>query len=269
MLIPRVRDLNTYTLIYPQGMQRFSYQDINLSYRDIHYIAILESFVLDIYRVGLLKKNDIVLDIGAGIGDFSILASKRIGINGKVIAIEPNIEDYKLLQQNISNNNCPNIIPINIGVGREPGERTITFMDRTFKFSVDSLGSILNRIGINNQKINFVKMDIEGSETEVLSHSFDIIKCVPIISIELHNTKEAVDKILTPHGFTFMPVTKTYIYKQILKKLVFHTLFLYRCYISMKKKKPDIINKVAIGLDITKNDNLLVGSYINKKSFDI
>jgi FkbM family methyltransferase len=248
-------------------MQSFDYNDISLSYRDIHYAALLENYVLDIYRVGLISKNDVVLDVGAGIGDFSVLAPNRKGTNGRVIAIEPNIEDYKLLELNISNNKCLNVVPLNVGIGREPGERTITFMDRTYKFSVDKLESILNRMGINNQKINFIKMDIEGSEVEVLSNSIDIIKRVPIISIELHSSKEAVDNLLFPYGFTFVPVTKTYIYKQILRNLVFHTPFLYRCYTTMKGKKPSMFSKVFAGLEIVKNDKLLVGSYINKKTF--
>src|SRR5207247_9671457 len=97
----------------------FSYNSIQLSHEDIHYQFLMEVYVLDTYRSGLLRKNDIVLDLGAGIGDFSVLASKKIGPLGKVIAVEPNPEDYRLLEKNIKINNCLNVIPLNYGVGKE------------------------------------------------------------------------------------------------------------------------------------------------------
>src|SRR5437870_6212555 len=93
----------------------FNYNSIQLSHEDIHYQFLMEVYVLDTYRSDLLRKNDIVLDLGAGIGDFSVLASKRVGPLGKVIAIEPDHDDYKLLEMNMKNNNCLNVIPLNYG----------------------------------------------------------------------------------------------------------------------------------------------------------
>jgi FkbM family methyltransferase len=67
---------------------------------------------LDTYRADLLKKDDTVIDLGAGIGDFSVLASRKVGPNGKVIALEPNAEDYEMLKMNIERNGCATSLPL-------------------------------------------------------------------------------------------------------------------------------------------------------------
>jgi FkbM family methyltransferase len=62
----------------------------------------------------------------------------------RLIAIEPSKADYELLKLNIQKNNCKNVIPVNIGVGRRAGIEEITYLGRKFKFEVDSLKNILN-----------------------------------------------------------------------------------------------------------------------------
>jgi hypothetical protein len=51
-------------------------------------------------------------------------------------------------------------------------------------------------------------MDIEGFETEALNQNIDIIKNFDTIAIELHNTKEEVDRILSKHNFDFTPISR-------------------------------------------------------------
>jgi hypothetical protein len=59
-------------------VETFRYQGLELRHRDIHYVFLLEAYVLNPYRQ-LLMRNDVVLDAGAGIGEFTELASKKIG----------------------------------------------------------------------------------------------------------------------------------------------------------------------------------------------
>ena len=79
---------------------------------------------MNTYRADLLKKNDTVVDLGAGVGDFFVLASRKVGPNGKVIALEPHAEDYEMLKMNVERNDCVNAIALNIGVA-EPGKRSV------------------------------------------------------------------------------------------------------------------------------------------------
>src|SRR5436309_1106367 len=178
----------------------FRYNSFRLSHTDFHHQFLMEVYILDIYRINLLRKNDVVLDLGAGIGDFSVLASKKVGPLGKVIAIEPDPDDYRLLENNIKSNYCSNIIPLNCGVGKESTERLMNFRGRQYTSKLIPLDTLLKSIGVVGT-IDFVKMDIEGFETDVIGQSIGILKDCRIISIELHNTKNDVDGILSKHGF--------------------------------------------------------------------
>lgn len=241
-------------------METFRYQGLELRHEDIHYQFLLEVYVLNLYRANLLAKNDVVLDAGAGIGEFTVLASKKVGPGGRIIAIEPHPNDYELLQLNINKNNCANVIPINIGLGGNTGEHQIEFFGRSYSFRVDTLENILEKIGLK-KRINFIKMDIEGFETEVLSQSIDIIKNADTIAIELHSTKEEVDRILSKYNFHFTPISKRFIYYQLFKNLILHPRVVFRSYRRMKRRNPHLLSYTAKGLEYSTNYNFLCGTY--------
>ncbi|MBU4264713.1 FkbM family methyltransferase [Patescibacteria group bacterium] len=62
-----------------------------------------------------IKKNWIIIDIGAGVGDFSIFAAKKSKSN-TIYAIEPFFESCKLLQKNITQNKIKNIFTNNLAI---------------------------------------------------------------------------------------------------------------------------------------------------------
>ncbi|MCL4314798.1 MAG: FkbM family methyltransferase, partial [Candidatus Thermoplasmatota archaeon] len=74
-----------------------------------------------------------MVDVGAGIGEFSVLASSIVGKEGKVIAIEPSPEDFKTLQYNIKENKCSNVIPINSAVSNKKEKLSLTFKGKNFE----------------------------------------------------------------------------------------------------------------------------------------
>ena len=207
-----------------------------------------------------MKQNDIVLDLGASTGEFSVLASTKIGNNGTVIAIEPNNEDYGMLKENINRNNCQNIIPVNLGAGSKSKESESTYYGRKFLLRIDTLENILSQLRLT-QDINFIKMDIEGFEVEVINKSIEIIKNARVISIELHGkgTKDKIDSILTPHGFIFKPITMTHIYQNAVKNLLKHPHVSLKAYFQTITDNPNVLRKAITGLDITK-DYLVNGS---------
>jgi FkbM family methyltransferase len=241
-------------------VETFRYQGLELIHEDIHYLFLLEVYVLNLYSANLLRKNDVVLDAGAGIGEFTVLASKKTGPGGIIIAIEPNRNDYELLQLNIKKNNCANVIPINIGLAGNTGERQIEFRGRSYSFKVDTLENILEKQGLK-KNINFVKMDIEGFETEVLSQSVNIIQNTNTIAIELHNTKQEVDGILSKYNFHFSPISKRIIYYQLFKNLILHPGLMFRSYRRMKRQNPHLLSYTAKGLEYSTNYDLLCGTY--------
>ena len=242
----------------------FNYDGFHIIYPEAYFQFLKETFILDVYRTNLLRENDVVLDLGACTGDFCILASKKVGKNGKVIAIEPDAENYKLLELNIQRNNCHNVIPINVGVGSHEGQKEITApCDKTFISKINTLENILNGLNIKHE-INFIKMDIEGVEADVVTKSIEIIKRANVISLEFHGTKEKVDNILLNYGFSFKPITMSYLYKKIIKNLFSHPLTTYKVCIDTITKNASMMQKAITGFDMTK-DYLLVGSYVKSR----
>src|SRR5919204_3156477 len=65
------------------------------------------------------KEGDIVVDVGAHIGPYTIIASKRVGPNGKVVSIEADPDNFDLLNRNIHLNKLSNVIALNYAVYSE------------------------------------------------------------------------------------------------------------------------------------------------------
>jgi FkbM family methyltransferase len=247
-------------------LARFDYNTHHVLYPEFYFPFLKEVFFLDIYRTDLLRPNYTVLDLGASTGDFCIIASKKVGEKGRVIAIEPNAEDYEILKLNIQRNNCQNIIPLNLAVGSECTEKETTFWGRKSVCKVNTLENILDTLKING-KIDFIKMDIEGFEVDVIRKSIGKVKEANIISLEFHQTKEKIDTLLLPHGYDFKPITMSYIYRKIIKNLFLHPKTLFNVYVHTIRKNgiPRALHKAITGFDMTK-DELLVGSYIKSIS---
>ncbi|PIQ48594.1 MAG: hypothetical protein COW03_09430 [Cytophagales bacterium CG12_big_fil_rev_8_21_14_0_65_40_12] len=129
-----------------------------------------------------VKPNDVVIDIGANIGYFTLLSAMLTGNQGSVHAFEPQKEIYSALTENISLNNLSNVITNNLGLGSKSGTLTLTQMPGnrgggrilenqvqqgiSEKVKVISLDQYVENHQIG--EINFIKIDVEGFEYEVL-----------------------------------------------------------------------------------------------------
>ena len=71
---------------------------------ELLYTSEFEKDILSIYSK-YLKKGDIIIDVGANIGLYSIIAEKFIGKNGKIYAFEPSEEVFLKFKKNIKLNN--------------------------------------------------------------------------------------------------------------------------------------------------------------------
>ncbi|MEM0136250.1 MAG: FkbM family methyltransferase, partial [Thermoplasmatales archaeon] len=97
-----------------------------------HFQGIIENYLFDVYRTREYRKGDVVVDVGAGIGDFSILAANAVGENGKVLAIEPSTRNFNLLKKNLVKNNIKNVIIYNYAVSDSSEITTIQFHDEKY-----------------------------------------------------------------------------------------------------------------------------------------
>ena len=240
-------------------LSKFNYGGINLVFpNDYHRQYIREIFLLDVYNSRLIKNGDTVLDLGASCGDFSFLASKLT--EGKVIAIEPNVEDFTFFKQNLENNKIKNIIPLNIGVGQE-GLETITYRGKTYSFQTKPIENILSELQIS--KVDFIKMDIEGYEVDVIKSSRKIFENARVVALEYHNTREAVDSLLLNMGYKFYPIHAMFMLKNILKNIVPHPLLSFETITTLIKNNPALLSGMFKGYDTTKDpEGIYNGLYI-------
>src|ERR687892_2239838 len=177
------------------------------------------------------KQGDIVIDIGAHIGLYTIISSKRVGANRKVVAIEANPSNFEMLNSNIKLNQLTNIISLNNAVysketkiklylpGEELGHTTYnTIMsdrakneDKFVEVNANTLDYLLQLKEITD--VNWVKIDVEGAEFEVLKGASNVLSKSKDISllIEVHgkDTYEPIIESLRSHNFK-IDFEKTY-----------------------------------------------------------
>ena len=133
-----------------------------------------------------IKEGDIVIDAGAYIGEFTVLASKLVGKKGKVISFEPNPNNYKVLLNEVIKNKITNVITINKGLwsenktlGLSRNGMASTFIRGLSNGSVEeipvvSLDNELKELG--RKKVDFIKMDVEGAEIEAVKGCKETLK---------------------------------------------------------------------------------------------
>jgi FkbM family methyltransferase len=119
----------------------------------------------------------VVVDIGANIGAFSVLAA-RAGAR-KVLAFEPDLSNYSRLNHHVALNRAATVETVNAAVtdGSAPYVRMVGLSDGAHAEPSDNpndiptitLADIIGRLG----KVDFIKIDVEGNE-------FSIIEAVPL-----------------------------------------------------------------------------------------
>lgn len=125
-----------------------------------------------------INKQDVVVDIGAHIGSFSIYAA-LLAKQGKIYAYEPTPENFRLLKHNLKLNQINNIVTFNLIVFAGKGRKRIYLTDSSGTSSVFGRQGqkfhTVKAVGLkdifddnNLRKINFLKIDCEGSEYDIL-----------------------------------------------------------------------------------------------------
>ena len=133
-----------------------------------------------------LRPGDVFVDVGANIGYFSLLASKLVGRDGRVVAIEALPATFSVLQQNIAANDSRNVRAVNVAAW--DSETTLTMfanseptgtstlvpdwahrwnLNREYRVSAKPMASILS--GDEIERARLIKIDVEGAEWNVVS----------------------------------------------------------------------------------------------------
>jgi FkbM family methyltransferase len=164
-----------------------------------------------------LNEGDLIFDIGGNIGQYAMRFSEAVGTKGKIISFEPDFKNFAFLQFNSNQNACKNIQCLNMGLGEKP--ETIEFFRDTetggrmgsfgkefvkdkFKgftdlVEVETFDRMVQKYGIPN----FVKIDVEGFEFNVLKGVKDFSKTTKFLVEVRESTKGDVFDIFTQHHF--------------------------------------------------------------------
>lgn len=201
---------------------------------------------LIIKTLGYVGKGGIVLDIGANIGRWAIPISEKIGDTGHVFAFEPNEESLSFLRHKVSG--LQNVSTYKIALSNGDAEQQDFLIQKgvscppnaavantasqiTDKENFDIVkvptSSLDNFIKAHNIRIiDFIKIDVEGHELEVIKgFKNGIAMFTPILAIEILNEKwkgghactAEVVQLLLKEGYTvgqFNEISHTYEFDQ-------------------------------------------------------
>jgi FkbM family methyltransferase len=134
----------------------------------------------------ILRPGDVMVDVGANLGIFTLVAARQVGASGEVHAFEPVPANFQRLAENVSLNGFGNVRTNQVAAGPAVGEVQLGLdseADLTAKQMSGgyAVGSVLRQLTVPmlpldryvnerlaDRPIRLVKIDVEGYESEVL-----------------------------------------------------------------------------------------------------
>lgn len=166
-----------------------------LTESDPYYVGIVDDFEPDFFAFcrALIRPGFTILDIGANIGAIALMMSELAGAQGRIYAFEAAPSVFSLLKRNIDANAIANVRAGHFAVSSADGE--VSFLDNSAFGAIDETGTarvparsidtLVNEIGV--QRLDFIKIDIEGHEWQALQGAAETIaRFDPVIRIEFN-----------------------------------------------------------------------------------
>jgi len=179
------------------------------------------------------KPADVVAEMGAYQGFYTMYLAEKVGRYGTVVAIEPFEENLFLLRKNILNNELSNVIIVHRGVWKEKTELTFFRIKEDLQsgsikllnenknkitIPVDSLDNILAENDIND--VNFMIIQLNGAEKEAL---LGMTKYKPLniamaarYKSEKESVVSSVTAILRDRNYRVKILNRHYIYAELI-----------------------------------------------------
>ncbi len=165
----------------------------------------------------LVKNNENIIEVGSNIGTHTIPLAKHVSNGGQIFAFEPQSQNYKLLLDNINDNEIKNVEVSKLALSSKEGEafmnkfdenKTSNFGDaRIFSDNNENYEKVpvktLDQIYYDKTKENFsvklIKCDTQGQELNIIIGAKKIIdKYKPYLYVEnddVHTSKNLIEKI--------------------------------------------------------------------------
>jgi len=181
----------------------------------------------------ILRGGEVVYDIGANIGFYTILFSRLVGDTGKIHAFEPSQREYHSLCENISLNKLNNVVLNQLGISNQNTLATLNVLKDEKFGAYNTLGKVthhaVRNAEINQETIrlttldsyfenysskipNLLKVDVEGVEKLVFQGGRSILKSedAPLIVCEIceetlegtNSSSEEICQLLKQYGYS-------------------------------------------------------------------
>ncbi len=192
-LIPHLEDLPPFLSTFDGGAQKFVAALSNRVARTLYFYGTYEPVQTAVF-LHVVRPRQTVLDVGANIGYFALLAARRVGEAGRVVAFEPEPANAALLRQNIELNGHRNVAVEEQAVGREAGVVRLAVADAnqpdgdvcTTVFAEGGRWKsvkVVPVVGLDGycaaqriDRVDVLKLDIEGGEAHAVPGMRDGIR---------------------------------------------------------------------------------------------
>lgn len=204
---------------------RFRFRTEDAIGRSIYQKGVYEEELTDLLLELPLRGGDVVLDVGANIGWFSLLLDRRAPDGVSIYAFEPEPLNFGLLSENLELNGAGGVVPIQKAVSDEEGRRSLfVYPDKNrgrhslapipgAAGSVEVPTTTLDRVwrdrGLDGRSVRLLKIDVEGFECAVLRGASEILERCELVVTEYApellrragDRPEALLELLTGGGF--------------------------------------------------------------------
>lgn len=170
---------------YLKGKLRIAkYSGLRIVFPFIEDPAFDDVWLRDVYQEYIPKKDDVVVDVGAHMGFFTLKVARVVK---KVIAVEPDPVNFQFLLQNVDSNKFTDkTILSKVALGRDNGS---IFLDRTgygfgrsrstwkktnYPCKMQTLSSLVLENNLN--EVNLIKIDTEGFELDILEGAIAVLQ---------------------------------------------------------------------------------------------
>jgi FkbM family methyltransferase len=201
-----------------------------VSFRNDYELEVIydDIFAKNVYFFKTENPEPHIIDCGGHIG-LAVLYFKSLYPRAMIVTFEPNPETFFLLRENIVQNNLSGVRAINMAVSREDTEDAILYVGENFLEAWDSTNTTKPDLWPNmdqyrsiyvrstrlssyiSNQVEFIKLDIEGAEYDVLDELKTKLDVVGAITLEYHQNAgnlsewklEKIIEILSGSGFRY------------------------------------------------------------------
>ena len=174
-----VRSLSKSNIVEIEGRKMFTQNNDGLALSIFKIYEPNQTKIVKKY----VHEGDVVIDVGAHVGYYTLLMAQLVGKNGKVYSFEPDPVNFELLKKSVEINGFENVVLIQKAVS-DTTEKIKLFLgdndsaiNRIYdaklgdaKKSIDVESVTIDEYFKENDKLfNFIKIDSEGSEAKIIN----------------------------------------------------------------------------------------------------